>query len=67
MSDSEGEAEETRVWIEIAFRCKYLTEADASDLDRTYDSILAQLVNMIVNKDDWTIRLKSGMTRKLTN
>ena len=56
MSDSEGEAEETRVWIEIAERCRYLTSSEASTLDRTYDRILAQLVNMIVNKDDWTIR-----------
>ena len=61
MSDSEGEAEETRVWIEIAFRCKYLTETDASNLDRTYDRILAQLVKMIVNKDDWTLRPSSRM------
>jgi four helix bundle protein len=56
MSDSEGEAEETRVWIEIAWRCKYLTAVDANSLDRTYDQILAQLVIMIDNKDDWTIR-----------
>ena len=56
MSDSEGEAEETRVWVEIAARCKYLTKADASDLDLMYDQILAQLVVMIDNKDDWTIR-----------
>jgi len=56
MSDSEGEAEETRVWIEIARRCRYLTKDDADSLDRTYDQILAQLVKMIVNKNDWTIR-----------
>ena len=37
MSDSEGEAEETRVWIEIAQRCQYLTTAEAERLDRTYD------------------------------
>jgi four helix bundle protein len=56
MSDSEGEAEETRVWIEIAARCKYITHEEADSLDQTYDGILAQLVNMIDNKDDWTIR-----------
>jgi four helix bundle protein len=56
MSDSEGEAEETRVWVEIAWRCKYLTAVDANGLDQTYDRILAQLVSMIDNKDDWTIR-----------
>ncbi len=25
LSDSEGEAEETRVWVEFAYRCRYLT------------------------------------------
>jgi four helix bundle protein len=58
MSDSEGEGEETRVWVEIAARCKYITREEADSLDQTYDNILAQLVNMIVNKDDWTIRPK---------
>ena len=56
MSDSEGEAEETRVWIEFAARCRYISSSEATDLDHTYDSILAQLVNMIMNKDHWTIR-----------
>jgi four helix bundle protein len=59
MSDSEGEAEETRVWIEFSERCKYLTNQQATRLDRIYDSILAQLVNMILNKNDWTIRADS--------
>ena len=63
MSDSEGEAEETRVWIEIAARCSYLTSSEANTLDRTYDRILAQLVNMIFNKDDWTIRPVSKLKR----
>lgn len=63
MSDSEGEAEETRVWIEIAERCRYLTSDEAHDLDSTYDTILAQLVNMIFNKDDWTIRSTSKLKR----
>jgi four helix bundle protein len=63
MSDSEGEAEETRVWVEIAERCKYLTREEADSLDRTYDEILAQLVNMIVNKDDWVIRQPSKSIR----
>jgi four helix bundle protein len=56
LSDSEGEAEETRVWLEFSERCKYLTHEDASRLDQVYAGILSQLVNMIFNKDDWTIR-----------
>lgn len=55
LSDSESEAEETRVWIEVAYRCKYLSKEEAINLDRTYDGILAQLVTMIANPDKWTI------------
>lgn len=64
MSDSEGEAEETRVWIEFAERCHYLTSDEASELDSAYDRILAQLVNMIFNKDDWTIRSSPKLKRQ---
>jgi four helix bundle protein len=56
LSDSEGEAEETRVWIEFAHRCRYITAMEAGDLDSTYDGILGQLVNMIFNYEDWVIR-----------
>jgi four helix bundle protein len=56
LSDSEAEAEETRVWIEIALRGKYLTLEEASELDETYDRILAQLVKMIIGHEQWIIR-----------
>jgi len=56
LSDSEAEAEETRVWIEIAFRCKYLTLLESTELDETYDRILAQLVKMITGHEQWIIR-----------
>jgi four helix bundle protein len=55
LSDSEGEAEETRVWLDLAFRCKYITEAEALDLDQTYDGILGQLVRMIDHPEQWTL------------
>src|SRR5712692_42183 len=29
LSDAEAEAEETRVWIEFASRCRYVTESEA--------------------------------------
>ena len=59
MSDSEGEAVGTRVWLEFSERCHYMTHEDATRLDRVYDGILSQLVNMIFNKDDWTIKSKN--------
>jgi four helix bundle protein len=56
LSDSEGEAEETRVWLELAFRCGYISQAEMKQLDTVYDGILAQLVHMIDHTENWTIR-----------
>src|SRR5689334_13385783 len=39
LSDCESEAEETRVWLEIAYRCHYLNQEQATDLDDRYDKI----------------------------
>jgi four helix bundle protein len=59
LSDSEGEAEETRVWLELAFRCGYISREEMDKLDSTYDGILAQLVHMIDHTEHWTIRTAS--------
>ena len=56
LSDAEMEAEETRVWVEIAGRCGYLSDSQVSELDSAYDGILGQLVRMIEQSKDWTIR-----------
>jgi four helix bundle protein len=56
LSDAEGEAEETRVWIEFARRCKYMEPSRADVLDESYDTILSQLVRMISHPEQWTIR-----------
>src|SRR6266487_4881853 len=56
LSDSEGEAEETRVWLEFASRCNYITEQEDKELDETYDRILSQLVKMISGHEQWVIR-----------
>src|ERR1044071_9467478 len=34
LSDSEGEAEETRVWLDLALRCKYISDNEAAELDQ---------------------------------
>lgn len=54
-SDSEAEAEETRVWIEFAHRCRYLSKEESDDLDDRYDRILSQLVLMISTPEKWTL------------
>lgn len=56
LSDSEAEAEETRVWLDIALRCHYISQETFNDLDNRYDKILGQLVKMISSADNWTLR-----------
>src|SRR5215813_9500221 len=55
LSDSEAEAEETRVRVEIAHRCRYLNKEESDDLDDLYDKILSQLVLMISAPEKWTL------------
>jgi four helix bundle protein len=63
LSDSEGEAEETRVWLELALRCEYISEEEATELDHTYDGILDQLVRMIEHPEQWTIKTRNNRRR----
>ena len=56
LSDSETEAEETRVWLEFSLRCKYISETKFQDLDSRYDLVIGQLVKMISEPEKWTIR-----------
>jgi four helix bundle protein len=63
LSDSEGEAEETRVWLDLAVRCRYISETEAAELDQTYDGILGQLVRMIEHPEQWIIRTRTSQKR----
>jgi four helix bundle protein len=56
LSDSETEAEETRVWLEFALRCNYINENTFSELDTKYDLVIGQLVKMISEPEKWTIK-----------
>jgi len=56
LSDAETEACETQVWIELARRCKYLTDTVATCLDEECDHIIAQLVRMIDEPEKWLIK-----------
>jgi four helix bundle protein len=56
LGDSETKAEETRVWLQFADRCGSLQQKDANELDDRYDKILGQLVRMISEPGQWTIR-----------
>lgn len=56
LTDAEGEAEETRVWLEFSQRCGYLSDALRIELDEACDRILGQLVTMISQPSKWTLR-----------
>jgi four helix bundle protein len=56
LSDAETEACETQVWLEFAWRCKYLREDEMKKTDGAYDHIIAQLVTMVDNPKKWLIR-----------
>ncbi len=56
LNDSEAEAAETQVWLELAQRSGYLASDNGESLHATYDGILAQLVTMIDGADRWIVR-----------
>lgn len=56
LSDSEAEAEETRVWLEFSFCCGYLSKTKFEELDGRYDLVIGQLVKMISEPQKWTIQ-----------
>ena len=56
LNDSETEAAETQVHVEIAFRHGYITQDVFAELDDACDKILAQIVRMIDHADRWVIK-----------
>jgi four helix bundle protein len=55
LSDSEGEAAETQVWLDYAMACNYLNNEHHAMLFDKYDHILAMIVNMINKPENWTL------------
>ena len=60
LSDSEGEAAETQVHIEFAFRHGYIGHADFHAIDDAYKHILGQLVRMIDHPEKWVIGVRKN-------
>ena len=59
LSDSEGEADETRVWLEFALKFKYIDNHKFNELDARYDLILGQLTKMHSEPGKWTIKTEA--------
>jgi len=56
LSDCEGEAAETQVWIEYAVKCEYLDRDRAAVLYQIYDEIIGTFVGMINHSDKWVLK-----------
>ncbi len=54
LSDSEGEASETQVWLDFALEHKYIKPEIYKELFKKYDHVLAQLVIMINSPEKWS-------------
>lgn len=56
LSDSEGEAAETQVWLEFAVECGYLDAEKARTLYSDYANIIRTLVGMMNHTDKWVFK-----------
>lgn len=56
LTDCEGEAAETQTHLDIALRCRYITQDEHRELDALCEEVLAMLVNMKDNPDQWKLR-----------
>ena len=56
LGECEAEAAETQTWVQFSVECGYLDRAVATKLYKDYDSIIAMLVRMITNANQWTLR-----------
>jgi len=53
LSDADGEAGETIVWLDFAMDAAYLPTSDGHELMREYESICAMLVSMMDHPEQW--------------
>lgn len=58
LTDSEGEAVETQVWLDYALECKYMDLEEYTPLYDKYEHILAMLTNMSTQPEKWTFKTK---------
>jgi four helix bundle protein len=56
LSDSEGEAAETQVWLEYSFECNYLPDAIYRQLFNEYEKIIGMIVNMMNHPEKWSFK-----------
>jgi len=47
--DALGSSEETRGWLSFSKDCKYISQEEYSDLNRSYDQLNAKIYNLSEN------------------
>jgi len=55
LTDVEGEAAETQVWLDYALECSYIEKKVHIELFDKYDHIISMLVNMGNRPENWSI------------
>jgi len=55
LTDVEGEAAETQVWLDYALECGYVEIDRHSELFDKYDHIISMIVNMSTKSEKWSI------------
>ena len=55
LSDAETEAGEMQCWLDVALKLAYMSKEAYKQFDERYERLLAQLVTMINNADQWCI------------
>ena len=54
LSDVEGEASETQVWLDFALKFNYITIEQHQSLDEKYEKIIGKLVTMAKQPEKWS-------------
>ena len=64
LSDAEGEAAETQVWLEFSVKCSYLDREIGRRLYITYEEIITTFVGMINHPETWLITDKDKLIQE---
>ncbi len=54
LSDSEGEAAETQVWIDYSLECGYISCEVHKELFSEYENVIGKIVNMLKSPSKWS-------------
>ena len=54
LTDAEGEAAETQVWLDFSLRHQYISQEAHDEHFEQYEMILAQILSMIISSGKWS-------------